>query len=78
MEKEVKILTDDRGNRSSMRLLNFIIIITILMVWIIICFKKSEFVSFHESHVWLIAVSMFGKVLQKGVEADFFTSILKK
>lgn len=68
--------SDDKGNRSSMRVLNFMIVFVILFIWAVLCLQKKQFIAMDQTHVWLIGAAMFGKVVQKGVENDTF-GILK-
>ena len=64
-----KAFEDDNGNKSSMRLIWAICVLTIMAVWAVVCIKNNQLYSFELGDAALMTGLFGGKVAQKYLEA---------
>jgi uncharacterized membrane protein YwzB len=69
MPKIKGFFQDAVGNFSMMRLLSFIITITVMLIWAVECLRKNEFLGWGDSQVYILIACIVPTVLQKLVES---------
>lgn len=68
MEQGNGFLNDTDGGQSSMRLAMMLVVIVVLSGWLYVVIKTGTFVDFPSGTVWILGLSLTGKLVQKGVE----------
>lgn len=65
-----KMLSDNEGNSSSMRILNFLIIGVVLFNWTFYNMTNSELIALDWEEVGLLVGALGAKAYQKGIEIN--------
>jgi hypothetical protein len=60
---------DGTSNFSMMRLLSFIITVTVMLIWAVECLRKNEFLGWGDSQVYVLIACIVPTVIQKLVES---------
>ena len=59
---------DTDGGLSMMRMLTFLVVVAIVVVWAIMCFIKGDLLDIPGGVLGVLITALAGKFLQKGVE----------
>ena len=63
-----RLLQDDKGNNSTMRIVWAISVLTVMFTWSFVCITEGKFLSFEIGDATLIAFLFGGKIGQKYLE----------